>query len=79
MLSTACAKDGQARMVTASVECTVTSQGRTLNKQVHKYGYNFKLCLERSEHLARRENKSRLGGNDLHIDGGKNEKHGEGM
>ena len=59
-------------MVDASGESIVSSPRQTLKKQVHKYGYNFKLCLEGSKHLVGRENRSGLGGNAFHVGGGKN-------
>lgn len=57
MVGTTCIKDEQTRIVAAFVECTVLSQKQTLNKQVHKYGYIFKLYLEGNKHLVRKENK----------------------
>lgn len=78
MLGTTCTTDEQTRMVAAFVECIVSSQRQTFNKQVHKYGYNSTLYLEGSKHLVRKKNKSGLGGNDFHIGGGKNSKRGVG-
>lgn len=45
MLGTTCTTDEQTRMVAAFVECIVSSQRQTFNKQVHKYGYIILHCI----------------------------------
>lgn len=48
-------------MATAFAECPVSNEGQTLSTQVHKYGYNFKLCLEGNEYLIiRKETKRKV-------------------
>lgn len=78
MLGTACTIDEQTRMAAAFMECIVSSQRQTLNKHVHKCGYNFTLYLEGSKHLVRKKNKSGLGGNDFRIGGGRIQSGGGG-
>lgn len=55
--------------------CAVSSYGHTLSAQVHKYGYNFKLCPEGNKHLTIRKENG-LGRNDFYTGAGKNGKCG---